>query len=237
MFQTGRKRWKVFTLFECPIFVEPFFVLLCLFFVFEGLESGDQFPYKLLWVPILFVSIVWHEIGHALAIRRYGFGASTIVLHGLGGVTINTSRANSTPKESIIISAAGPAFSFSLTLFFGAAFFVLQQWVTPGTLDASLALDLLFQFCMLTALVNVIWTVFNLLPVLPMDGGQILYQALVLRLKDRRRSLLTAAYASLATLGIAVILGWTSGWVHPVFLALFALLFAFQNIQIIQQSR
>jgi stage IV sporulation protein FB len=237
MFQTGRKRWKVFAMFGCPIFVEPFFILLCLFFVFEGLESGEQFPYKLLWVPILFVSIVWHEVGHALAIRRYGFGPSTIVLHGLGGVTINTNRANSAPKESMIISAAGPAFSFSLTLIFGAVALLFQFFDTAEMLSDSLALDLFYQFCMLTAVVNVIWTVFNLLPILPMDGGQILYQALILRFKERRRALLTAAYASLATLGAGVILGWSSGWISPVFLILFAFLFAFQNFQFIKQSR
>jgi Zn-dependent protease len=212
-------RWKLFELRGNKVFLEPLFLLLVAFFVFSGLTSASQLGAKLLWVPILFIGVLWHEFGHAFAIQHFGYGPSKIVLQGLGGVTINERRGGSPPGKSIVISFAGPLFSFSLTLIFG-----LAAYFYPGQ-------DLLNQFFYLMALVNGFWGVFNLLPIAPLDGGHIVLHALRAKF-PRRKALLYSAYSSLAVLALSAIP--LLMFVDPLFTILLALIFAAHNWRILQ---
>lgn len=217
-------RWKLFSVGGHVVYLEPIFLLLVAFFVFSGLTSAAQLPEKLLWIPILFIGVLWHEFGHAIAIKAFGYGPSTIVLQGLGGVTINERRGGSPPGKSIAISFAGPLFSFSLTLLFGlAAFFY------PGD-------DLLGTFFYLMALVNGFWGVFNLIPIAPLDGGHIVLHALRFKF-TQRKALLYSAYSSLAVLALVLVPMTALGYISPIFGVLLGLLFAMHNWQVLQAVR
>ena len=131
--------------------------------------------YALLWVPILFVSILFHEFAHATAIGLFGFGPSEIVLQGVGGVTINQRRAK--PWQDLLISAAGPASSFLLAWI---ALFVLQ------TLPVSHRDPFLASFLPLLRYVNNFWGIFNLMPVMPLDGYGVVRNLLRMFLNERK---------------------------------------------------
>ena len=79
-------------------------------FVASFYNQQQGLRYALLWAPVLFLSVLLHELAHAATIAAFGYGASQIVLSGMGGVTINQRRA--LPWQDTLISAAGPASSF-----------------------------------------------------------------------------------------------------------------------------
>ncbi len=219
------KRWKLFDFNGHPIFMEPVFLLLVAFFVFSGLKSPDQFLENLLWAPILFVSIFWHEVGHALAIDRAGYGKSQIVLQGMGGVTINHRKVGAPPGHGAIISVMGPVFSFSLVLIFGLAYMFYPNE------------DLLNTFFGQMALINAIWGVFNLLPIFPMDGGNIMLHAFRKFTRNDSKSMLNTAYVSLGVLALFVIGSFIVPIISTFFVVILAMLFGYQNWQIIQQLK
>lgn len=123
-----------------------------------------------IWVGVVFFSILVHELGHALAVRHFG-APTEIILHGFGGATL-LPAGRLTRRQSIVVSAAGPLAGLSLGLTVLAAAGAAQTIAGPirheGILTAtSYALQ-----------VNFFWTFINLLPIQPMDGGQILRDVL-----------------------------------------------------------
>jgi Zn-dependent protease len=120
--------------------------------------------YGLLWVAVTFVSILVHELGHALAFRRYG-AAPYIVLYSLGGLAISLT-AEPRWRQRIAISLAGPFAGFILAgLLYGSN--LLNPWIGP---DTPRPLSQVFEWLWF---VNFWWGLMNLLPVWPLDGGNI----------------------------------------------------------------
>src|ERR1041385_250586 len=99
------------TILGTTIALDFSFLILIAFFVFSSTEQMGM-PGALLWIPVILISILFHELAHAAMIGILGHGSSEIVLEGIGGVTINQRR--SPPWQDMIISAAGPAASFLL---------------------------------------------------------------------------------------------------------------------------
>ncbi|MFU8803090.1 MAG: site-2 protease family protein [Bradymonadaceae bacterium] len=226
MFSNSSHRWHLFTLNGHKVYLEPWFLLLVAFFVFTGLRSADVLFQQLLWVPILFLGVLWHEFGHAIAIKAYGYGGSTIILQGFGGVAINERRGNSPPGQSIMISLAGPGASLLLAIGSFGALYLYQGSLGWGSGN------LLAYFLGLNGLVNLFWAVFNMLPINPMDGGHVVLHGLR-KFYSRPKAMLYSAYSSLATLALLVLAALAIGYTS---LLLFALVFIFaaQNVQIVQ---
>ncbi len=218
-------RWKLFKLNGNPVFIEAWFLLLIAFFAFQNVRTADQLVSGLLWAPILFVSILWHEYGHALAIDRFGYGKSTIILQGMGGVTINTNRAATPPGQSIVISLAGPAFSFSLTVIFGA----IAYFVNPT--------GLLGEFVIHMAQANLVWTIFNLLPIFPMDGGNVMRSVIQKITRNTRRSYELTAWISLFFVALLVLASFTYFQQGLFFTILIVFILAGPNVQLLKAAR
>lgn len=153
-----------FRVFGFPVSVEWFFWLTC-FLLGGGLrmESARDLPGILLWTIAVFFSIMVHELGHAFAGRRYGT-APIIHLHGFGGVTMFQGRPFNR-RQNILVSAAGPAASLALGLIVLAIAPVLAGDAPRGSAADKLTWYFLW--------INFFWTIVNLLPILPLDGGQI----------------------------------------------------------------
>ena len=98
-------------LFGIPVRVHPLFWVVT---VIMGLRGGDEKgtpPAQLLiWVAIVFVSILVHELGHAFLQRRFG-GRPWITLHGFGGLA-SCDDDDSSPRSQILIALAGPVAGF-----------------------------------------------------------------------------------------------------------------------------
>jgi Zn-dependent protease len=121
------------------------------------------------WTVCLFASVLLHELGHALVGRSFGL-EPRIDLHGMGGTTSWTAgRGTLGPLRSISISLAGPFAGFA----FGALLFVLRHYRLVSA-EGELV-DLAFDY-LLT--MNIVWSALNLLPMLPLDGGNILAASL-----------------------------------------------------------
>lgn len=218
-------RWRLFKINGHQVYLEAWFLLLVAFFAFSNVRTSADFFSGMLWAPILFISVLWHEFGHALAIDKFKFGKSIIVLQGFGGVTVNQGRTHATPTQSIIISLAGPAFSFSLTVIFG----VFAYFVSPP--------GLLGVFASQMAIVNLFWAVFNLLPIFPMDGGQVMRAGLQMGMRNTRRAWEITAYVSLFLLAALVFVSFTVFKAGIFYTILLAFMLASPNIQVLKAVR
>jgi len=159
-----------FRLFGFPVEVQLGFWLLALII---GVRPNRPAIEAVVWLVVIFVSILIHELGHAFVARRYGQQPS-IVLHMLGGVTSWRSNDQLSRGRRILVTLAGPGAGFVLGFVAYAALLGGTQ-LAGGAKDAQpVWLDALG----LLAFANVFWSVINLLPVLPFDGGQVLATAL-----------------------------------------------------------
>ncbi|MGL4555773.1 MAG: site-2 protease family protein [Gemmataceae bacterium] len=152
-----------FTLFGTPIRVHPFFWLITVLLAQSLLQSEDWVVLMTAWVAAVFISILLHEFGHVWMWRVFGVEAS-IVLQGLFGLAIPEGELTRR-WQRVLVSCAGPAIQlvFYAVLLFGVVPFIggLRQYPT-----------LLF-FLGSLLWINLVWPLINLLPVYPLDGGQI----------------------------------------------------------------
>jgi Zn-dependent protease len=140
---------------------------------------------------VFFVTVLAHELAHALTARRYAMPVESIDLWALGGVTRLRSAAR-TPKAEWRIAAAGPLMSLLCALLFALAAYVVEQGPGAGLIPIVL---------WWLAVVNLVLAVFNALPAAPLDGGRVLSGVLWRLSGDRFRASQTAAVA-----------GWMLGW-------------------------
>ncbi|MFK7818264.1 MAG: site-2 protease family protein [Planctomycetaceae bacterium] len=136
-----------------------------------------------LWWMVIFISILVHELGHALVAEFFGW-RSNIVLYHFGGLAYYDAFRGHTPWKRIAVSIAGPGAGFILAGFVIAFQFAAtwNGWFEGSVIYEYLIGQLLF--------VNIGWGLVNLLPVYPLDGGQICREVLVL-LKTRNPPLLS----------------------------------------------
>ena len=204
-----------FSLFGITVRVHPFFWLVG---AFLGARSPDLTG-LLVWVAVLFVAILVHELGHALAMLAYGFLPS-ITLYGMGGLT-SANRARSfrsaSPNAlgSIVISAAGPVAGFVFAACIIGAILLSGRQVAVvqgGSFGASILIEQIgslasHQFVHGLLFVSIIWGAVNLLPVYPLDGGQI-SREVFLQVSPRdgiRQSLMLSAVTATCLVVIAVV--------------------------------
>lgn len=176
-----------------PIKVEfSFFVVVA----FLGMSRGTSIEIIAEWLAVASLSILLHEFGHAIAARAFGL-SPRIRLYAMGGQTWWESDTGVTPPKHLVISLAGPATGFLLGgVVFLAGPFVLS--LTSSFLATSAYRDLLW--------VNIGWGLFNLLPMLPLDGGSVLLTLEQWILKSRAQLVSHALsfFTALAITGLAL---------------------------------
>jgi Zn-dependent protease len=129
----------------------------------------------------LFLIVLLHEFGHALACRQVGGQANQIVLWPLGGVAYVSPPLR--PGATLWSIAAGPLVNVVLVPILGAA------WVLAQAAGWAAAIPNAYTFIQTVLIINCVLLGFNLLPVYPLDGGQIL-QSLLWFVFGRARSLM-----------------------------------------------
>jgi Zn-dependent protease len=205
-----------FRLLGTPVRIEWTFALIA---VVGGLGRGNG-AFLATWVGAVFVSILVHELGHALTFRAFGHRAR-IVLYAFGGLTYGEGRALS-PARNIVVSASGSTAGILLVGL--PSYFLARTDVLSSSVWHQLFSDL--------AWVSLGWGLVNLLPLLPLDGGNIAATILT-RLAGGRGMRLTRL-VSVVTAGAA------AGWAfvaHVPFLGLYALVFAGINLQGLRDER
>jgi stage IV sporulation protein FB len=211
-----------FRVFGVPVRVHPFFWLVTLLIV---ARPGVQAAEAIIFVFVSFVSILIHELGHAAAIIYYGW-RPWITLWGLGGLasyergyadTFESYSGDSVRTSTqIIISLAGPVAGFVFAalivgLIFATGngvnfFFGLPQgidWRFEGLSDAPQNLLFLLDNLLF---VNIFWGLINLLPIYPLDGGQIARELFTMG-ENPRRGMELSLQVSMVTAGVVAVVG------------------------------
>lgn len=230
-----------FNFFGTPARVHPLFWLMTLLF---GASSGSL-PGLVIWIVIVFISILIHELGHALTMRFFGQPARVVLYFG-GGLASPDSWGNGsalTANEQIIMLLAGPGAGFLL-----AGLTLGGVVAAGGTIDTALLFGVI-PFPVLTSLpvggwlaveivetilwVNIFWGIINLMPVYPLDGGQVTRHLWIKadRWDGARKSLWLSVIvgAGIAVAGLTII--------HSTYLGILFGLLAFQSYQALQQTR
>ena len=196
--------------------VDASFLILMVFFVATFYDPKQGMRYALLWAPVLFISVLLHELAHAGAIALFGYGGSQIVLGGMGGVTVSQRRGK--PWHDMLISLAGPLASFAVAWL--TAMFVFRM---PGVLhDPMLA-----AFLPLLVTANKWWGIFNLIPISPLDGGHVVRHFFRIFLKERN------AFVVSVWIGIVIgaLVAITGILLKSIFLTLLMAWYVFMNYQ------
>lgn len=154
-----------------PFYIHPsWFLVLALVTFSYGSGIGAQFPHLggvAPWILgfvaalLLFSSVLLHELGHSLVARSQGISVRSITLFLFGGLA-NLAEESRTPAESFWVAVAGPLVSLSL---FGVFFTLGSVASLSGPVGAIVSL---------LATINLILAIFNMLPGLPLDGGNVI---------------------------------------------------------------
>jgi Zn-dependent protease len=132
---------------------------------------------------LFYMSLLSHEMGHALVARRLGVQVDGITLWLFGGVARLRGDA-AMPGTEVKIAIAGPIVSLALAIFFGGATFALDATAGPALVEGG---------CAWLAGSNAMLLLFNLIPAFPLDGGRLLRAWLWQRSGDRYRATSGAA--------------------------------------------
>ncbi|MDO4551702.1 MAG: hypothetical protein Q4C96_10685 [Planctomycetia bacterium] len=231
-----------FQIFGIPVRIHPFFWLMMLFL--GGGVGPAQF--LILFIVAAFLSLMVHELGHALAMKRYGI-YSSITLYAFGGMTIPFRMhypSQIGARDRAFISFAGAGAQYILAFFiallyalmfpgevsFGLSWNYFWQFLAgPASGGFGFYVDLLFYFLFR---VSIIWSTLNLLPILPLDGGNILKEFLVW-LFPRQGMVYTVVLSIFCAVFLAV-LAFKYGM---YFAGIFLLVIAYSNYQILSPRR
>jgi Zn-dependent protease len=200
-----------------PVQVHPWFLLTA---AMLGAGSSTQLVPLVVWVVVVFVGVLLHELGHALAGKAFGLDPE-IDLLAFGGLTSwrGGGKSGIGTAKRIAISVAGPFTGIAIG---GVAWFYQQSLEQSGNLPSPglwlVLSDIWF--------VNFFWGAVNLLPILPLDGGNVLFA--VAQKVTHGHGERPARTISLVVAGAIALYSLSRG---SIFNAIFAGLFALQNFQ------
>lgn len=161
------------------LFIHWTFPIIIIWIVISNLRSGlsgEQILWSVLFVLALFACVTLHELGHALAAKRYHIRTKDITLYPIGGVA-SLERIPDKPVHELVVAVAGPFVNFVIFVLL----ILLMQVGKISTDFATITYLGADNFLLSLAAVNVWLAVFNLIPAFPMDGGRILRALLSLK--------------------------------------------------------
>lgn len=200
--------------FGVPVHIDLSFVLVMGFI--GWLSGANSVGRLLIWLVIAALAVLLHELGHAVVARTTG-AEPVIALTGFGGVTMYSPPRPVSRGRSLSIALAGPFAGL-------AAGGVL--WGVHGAVSGDVEPGGLVAFGLWASMFTTIaWSVLNLVPVLPLDGGQALRELLPGPPEVRARR------AAIVSIAVLVPLFAVAVWADLIFAAVFLLLFGFTNLQ------
>jgi Zn-dependent protease len=214
--------WRIGSLLDIPLFIDrswPWIVGLIafndilLFTAAYGIPSA--IGAGLTQALLLFGSVLCHELGHSLTARSQGIGVNSITLFFFGGVA-SIERESSSPWDALLVAIAGPAVSLVLYLLFSAFGVFFGALLPDGNIIQLLSTNL--------ARISLVLALFNLIPGLPLDGGQVLKAAVWQITGDRiagaRWAINGGKFLGWSAIGIGLALVLLTGQIGAIWLTL-----------------
>jgi Zn-dependent protease len=205
-------------IFGIPVRIRLFFFAVM---VLLGFELRDRPELLVAWVASAFVSVLIHELGHALTVRGFG-GTPSIELYGMGGLTRWSIEPPLSPLRQIIVSLAGPFAGLAVGVIVVTAFFALRL---PDGLAQSTLKYLMW--------VNIGWSVLNLIPILPLDGGNVV-RSLEELITGRPDAKFTRVISLVLAVGVVCIGLFV---IRDTWIAFLGVFFALNNVMALMQKR
>jgi Zn-dependent protease len=203
------------------VFIHWTFSILIVFIIYSNYRAGqnmEQILWSLLFVLSIFATVFLHELGHALAAKRYGIKTTDITLLPIGGLA-RLERIPEKPTEELVVAIAGPLVNIVLALL-TLLFITVPSW---GAITEQLTIGVgLHNFFLYFFIVNIWLSLFNLIPAFPMDGGRVLRAILSMGMQRHSATEIAARIGQLLAIGF-VFLGFYS---NPflIFIGLFIIL-------------
>jgi len=216
--ETARMRWsfRIGTIAGIEVRLHVTFLLFVVgVAIYQGLFTGQvgRAVGGVVLLLLIFACVLLHELGHALAARRYGIRTRDIVLLPIGGVA-RLHRMPEKPLQEIVVAIAGPLVNVALVGILLVMLRGIGNLPEPGTLRTGPVETLLW--------VNMMMVAFNLVPAFPMDGGRVLRAVLAMQLPYARATRIAAGVGQ----GIALLFG-IGGLIFNYPMLLFVALFVF----------
>lgn len=199
-----RGAFKIGTLAGIEVFVHWSFGLLLLYVAFSAFKDGAataEILFSLALVLAIFGCVTLHELGHALAARRYGIKTRDIILLPIGGVArLESMPVN--PRQEIIVAVAGPLVNVVIALAIQIVFVIATGkllWQMAEIGDITLQ-----TFLLSLAVSNLMLVAFNAIPAFPMDGGRVLRATLSFFMPRPKATNIAAAIGRLFAMAFAL---------------------------------
>ncbi|MBN2506413.1 MAG: site-2 protease family protein [Verrucomicrobia bacterium] len=215
MTPTQQGSFHLFRLAGIEVYLHWSWFLVAAYSISERAASYSSWFWNLAEYLALFGIVLMHEFGHALACRQVGGRADLIVLWPLGGVAYVAPPHR--PGATLWSIAAGPLVNLVLVPVLGVAWLWIRAMGPGGALGN--AHNLLQALCV----INLVLLIFNLLPIYPLDGGQILRAILWFFLGPARSLMVSSLAGFIGVAGLMLFALWL-GSVWIVILAVFILL-------------
>ena len=203
------------------VFVHWTFAILIAFIIFSNYRKGhdaEQIMWAVIFILSIFVTVFLHELGHALAAKRYNIKTKDITLLPIGGLA-RLESIPEYPKQELVVAIAGPTVNIALAVITGLFITI------PETKDLTLQLEGGVNgsnFFLNFFIVNIWLALFNLIPAFPMDGGRVLRALLAMKFERHIATNIAARIGQVLAVGF-VFMGFFS---NPflVFIGLFIFL-------------
>lgn len=164
---------KIATIKDIHVFIHWTYLFIAGWMVITGIIAGFstmQFFWALMLLVAVTVSIVLHELGHALIASAYGIFSKSVILLPIGGVG-SIEKFPDNPKQELAISIAGPAVNLLIAMSLSSFLPASVHFWGPNGFEGVVSND---NFVSYLYVVNMFLAIFNLLPAFPLDGGRIL---------------------------------------------------------------
>ncbi len=219
--------WKIGTFAGIAVYVHATFVLLLGWIALSHWMQYQSLLPTLVGVGFilaLFLCVVLHEYGHALAARKFGIATKDITLLPIGGLA-RLERIPDKPNQELWVALAGPAVNVVIAAALGMYLYltghfqpVQQMGLTHGA------------FLERVMFANLLLVGFNMIPAFPMDGGRVLRALLAKRMEYASATRMAASIGQ----GLAFVFGFLGLFTNPflVFIALFVWIGAAQEASI-----
>ena len=208
--------FKIAKILGIDVRIHITFLLLLAFVGFGSYQTGGASAalQGVLFICLVFLCVLLHEFGHALAARRYGIRTPDITMLPIGGVA-RLERMPENPVQELVVAIAGPLVNVVI-----AAALLLAFGITGHSLDFRVIAQESASLPAKLLVVNVWLVLFNLLPAFPMDGGRVLRAFLAMRLPYARATQIAANVGQMMAFGFGF-WGITHGPLMLVLIAVF----------------